>query len=134
MFRWKSKQPDVEKRNLEGSFRCTVDLSINGLMRKYAIYSNGSTFAEFVSAAIKQAFINQIHRRLTSENYEALDLDEGAERSKIDLFSTTAITPEWNNINSANFSLLSYPTSIWLKNLFDRARNSDEKAFIQKFQ
>ena len=134
IFRWKPKNPNENVKTIEGTFRCIIDLSISGLLRKYPIYSNGLSFQKFVAKAIKQSFINQIHRRLTNENYESLDIDESISKDKIDLFNTDAIQPEWNSINSANFSLISYPTSTWIKNLFDRERNADEKRFISQFQ
>lgn len=129
-------------------FRITVEISIQGLLRKYAehlrrtiIVPNG--FKIFVKEAFKEAIEIQVLRRITGENYEELywDTDNKSEiRSRLENFDirrpnrNSPIMMHWKDASSGVFNLLSFPTPIWLDILNQRNRDPRDRQFILKFQ
>jgi hypothetical protein len=122
-------------RLVAGNFTCIVELSLSGLYRKFLANGNGRDFREFLEEAIKQFVLIQIYKRLTSKNYENLDLEEGLSHDTRGLLSKTrAIRSNWASVNVAHFSLTEYKTSEWIKILNTRSRDEDDKKFILDFQ
>jgi hypothetical protein len=127
----------------------TVELSIQGLLRKYAqylqtlLYIPLNGFKIFVKDAFKEAIENQVLRKLTNENYENLLWDTTsyeAVRMRMENFDIknpgddSPIEMHWRDTSSGVFNLLSFPTPIWLDNLNQRNRDLRERAFIIKYQ
>lgn len=130
-------------------FKVTIELSIQGLIRKFPVHrttiipGEALSFQEFIAFAIKEAIENQVFRRLTHENYENLYFeDQENARQHLDEFDFQnitnfqrfPITMQWFSTKSGVFNIVSYPTPVWLKALNDRNRDLRERNFIVKFQ
>lgn len=121
-----------------GFFQCTVELSLNGLLRKYPeLGRRRPTFRGFLTEAIREAIKIQIYRRLTHSNYEHLDWKENDTHKKPpkNLFAVqNPLKISWDLIEMVHVSLLSIQTTHWIKILYDRMRDEDEKNFIARYQ
>jgi len=130
----------------EGFFNIIIELSLQGLLRKYAEALRtqpGLTFRAFIKAAIKASIENQFYRRITNENYESLQFEE-SDRSKIreqlekyDLNGDNENFPiqmHWEATQSGVFNMISYPINTWLENLNSRNRDLRERSLIKTFQ
>ena len=121
--------------NIAGNFTCLIELSLSGLYRKFLTNANGRDFREFLADAIKRFILIQVYKRLTSGDYENLNLEEGLTPiTEGLLLKTRAIKTKWLLTRVAHFSLISYKTSEWIKILNDRSRDEDDREFILDFQ
>ncbi|HXU95474.1 MAG TPA: hypothetical protein VFP45_03460 [Candidatus Nitrosotalea sp.] len=130
-------------------FKITIELSIQGLIRKFPVHrrtlipGESLSFQEFIAWAIKEAIENQVFRRLTHENYENLYFeDQENAREHLNEFdfrnignlNNFPIQMQWSSTRSGVFNIISYPVPVWLSLLNDRNRDLRERNFIIKFQ
>lgn len=146
-FLWKH---DPEPLPSSGTFfRITIELSLQGLIRKFPVNrktiipGESLSFQDFIGFAIKEAIENQVFRRLTHENYENLYFeDQEKAREHLNNFNfqeeqnlrNFPIRMQWSSTKSGVFNIVSYPTPVWLSLLNDRNRDLRERNFILKFQ
>lgn len=130
-------------------FRITIELSLQGLIRKFPVNrkniipGESLSFQQFIGYAIQEAIENQVFRRLTHENYENLYFeDQENAREHLNNFDFNQagnlrnfpIRMQWSSTKSGVFNIVSYPTPVWLSLLNDRNRDLRERNFILKFQ
>lgn len=129
-FLWKETNDEF----LYGTFKITVDISLNGLLRKFPLRLF-QPFRSFLAEAIQVATMNQLFRMLTHKNYENLDFKETNGRFDKNIFKNNdVIKQRFSEARIATLSLISYRTTEWNRLLFERSRDADEAKFIKEYQ
>ena len=109
-------------------------------MRKYTEYiekKGNYPFRTFLMRAIKESISNEVFKRLTQGNYEALQWQDDVDRTQINYLQSNhggPVNVHWRNLKTLHFNMESFRYPVWLENLQSRRLDEADKKFIKKYQ